>query len=442
MHQERVCVIPPSKSHSIRAILFASMGSGRSVLKGLLNSPDIDAALHAAEVLGAKVYRSNYNNTDPTIGMDVMIDGVAGLPTLTADEIDVGNSGQVLRFFGALAALASRPILLKGDQSISSQRTIQPLVEALTQLGASARSIHGNGFAPMCVQGPICPGNITLCGRDSQPVSAMLMTMPFLLKPSTICAHNSGELPWIALTLSWLDRLNISYTQEKIGGYTIKGSARYAGFTYTPPGDFSSAAFPAVAALITGQEVTLDNLDCSDVQGDRLLFTHLRAMGASVEEIQAKRQIRIEKTAILQGICIDVNPIIDALPILAVLGCFAKGETYLMNALPARGKECDRIAVMAEALKRLGADVEEEAEGLRIRQSKLIAPPGACFSSCGDHRIAMALFVAGLRTQGAISITGTECIKKSYPTFMCDMYKMGALFEEGPQGVLNIKGLR
>lgn len=433
--------IPPSKSHSMRAILFATMGSGRCLLKGLLRSPDIEAAMRAAQGFGARVHPICSSSAPDAI--DVMIEGVAGIPAFTTTEIDVGNSGQVLRFFGALAALGSQPMLFKGDASICSQRTIEPLLDALRQRGAKAHALHQNGFAPMCVQGPMHPGPLTLCGRDSQPVSGMLMAMAFLPGKSHIHARSSGELPWIALTLSWLKRLGIGYTQEDVGRYQVAGHAHYASFEYTPPGDFSSAAFPAIAALLTGQEVCLKGLDCTDVQGDRLLFTHLRAMGAHIEEDAAAHQVCVRKqSAALQGIYIDVNPLIDALPILAVLGCFTKGEMHLTGALPARGKECDRIHVMAEALKRLGADIEEEPEGLRIRQAPLRAPlDGLPFSSHGDHRIAMALVVAALRMRGDIVITQAGCIKKSYPTFLQQMRALGAWIQETEE-TLHVKGMQ
>lgn len=434
-HQEKRLSIPPSKSHSIRAILFATMATGRSFLKGLLESPDIEAALSAAKALGAGVHREN--------STDVTIDGVAGVPKLTTDEIDVGNSGQVLRFFGALAALSSQPILFKGDASISSQRTIEPLLHALNQLGARAESLNQNGFAPMRVQGPMRSGRVDLCGRDSQPVSGMLIATAFLGGPTTIQTQNAGELPWIALTLSWLDRLGIGYRAEGPGHYQVKGGAQYRGFSYQPPGDFSSAAFPAIAALITGQEVTLDNLDSKDVQGDRQLFDYLHAMGALIEEDFTHNKVHIKPGLALQGISIDVNPLIDALPILAVLGCFAKGETHLTNALPARGKECDRIHVMAQSLKRLGADIEEESDGLKIRSSTLKAPlDGKPFSSYGDHRIAMALTVAALFTQGELVIEGVGCIEKSYRTFVQDMRLLGACIQEESKDAIRVKGVR
>lgn len=433
MLQEKCIVIPPSKSHSIRAILFATMATGRSVLQDLLESPDIEAALSAAKALGASVYREN---------TDVIIEGVSGKPELRAGEIDVGNSGQVLRFFAALAALTPQPVLFKGDASIASQRTIEPLLHAFNQLGVQAESLNQNGFAPMRVQGPMRSGKVELCGRDSQPVSGLLMASAFLEGTTTIQTQNAGELPWIELTLSWLDRMGIGYTSQGLGHYQVKGRAQYDGFIYRPPGDFSSAAFPAIAALITGQEITLENLDSKDIQGDRQLFDYLHAMGALVEEDFTHNKVHIKPGLPLQGLTIDVNPLIDALPILAVLGCFSKGETYLKNALPARGKECDRIHVMSEALKRLGADVEEEKDALKIRSSALKAPSdGKSFSSYGDHRIAMALTVAALGLQGELTIEGVKCIEKSYRTFVRDMRLLGAVIEEEGD-VIRVKGMR
>lgn len=432
--------IPPSKSHSIRAGVFATMAAGTSTLKGLLHSPDIQAALNAAAVFGAKVC---YTRSTPA-GIDVTIEGVNGKPRFTSDEIDVGNSGQVLRFFGALAALSPQPMLFKGDGSISSQRTVQPLIDALIQAGASAKALNENGLAPMRVQGPMRPSSIWLCGRDSQPVSGMLMATAFLPGSSTICAHNPGELPWVALTLSWLKRLGIGFIEAGVGTYHVEGSAQYAALDYTPPADFSSAAFPAVAALLSGQEVTLSGLDWHDVQGDKLLFSTLSAMGGQIHAEPENRLIHVKPSAAsLKALHIDVNPMIDALPILAVLGCFTNGQVHLTGGLAARGKECDRISVMASALKRLGADIEEEKEGLRIFPSTLRAPAEDLpFSSFKDHRIAMALTVAAMRISGTITITEAACIKKSYPTFLQDMRAMGMTIHEEPDGVLRVKGMQ
>ena len=155
--------IPPSKSHTLRAILFATMAHGQSVIRNYLPSPDTQAMLRACTLLGAKFEVEKES---------LRIDGVGGLPSTPADVIDAGNSGQVLRFVAAVAALTSGYTVLTGDESIRTLRPVQPLLEGLSGLGVLAVSTQGNGSAPIIVKGPMLGGMTRLDGADSQPVSA------------------------------------------------------------------------------------------------------------------------------------------------------------------------------------------------------------------------------------------------------------------------------
>lgn len=404
---------PPSKSHTLRALLFAMKADTKSNIYHYLESPDTRAMAKALTLLGSKVvFFPDRISVTP---------GFA--PAL--DVIDVGNSGQVLRFIGALAGLLPSYTVLTGDLSIRSRRPVQPLLEGLQGLGGLASSLRLDGSAPIVIKGPIVSGKTTLSGEDSQPVSGLLIASSFLPGITEIHVRNPGERPWIALTLSWLDRLGIGYENHNYTHYKIFGHASYAGFDFSVPGDFSSAAFPLVAALITGSQVTISHLDMSDVQGDKQIVEILSRMGASLEVVDSSLKVHQGKQ--LSGTTIDVNGCIDAIPILAVVGCFAQGVTKLTNGGIARKKESDRILAIAQELRKMGAHIEEEEEGLTIYHSPL---KGARVHSHCDHRIAMALAVAALGAQGETSLSDTECIEKSYPHFVREFQKLGAHIEE------------
>ncbi len=405
----------PSKSHTLRAILFASMAKGVSSIQNVLDSPDTSAMINACIALGAHITREE--NT-------LHITGVAGMPLLPDNIIDAGNSGQVLRFVGALAALLDGYVVLTGDNSVRHNRPVKPLMDGLTGLGATCISTKNDFHAPLIIKGPITPGHTVLTGEDSQPVSGLLMACAFLPGASTIDVKQAGEKPWVALTLSWFDKLGIAYTHENFEHYAIPGNARIQGFNYTVAGDFSSIAYPVVAALITGSRITIKACDMNDAQGDKQLIEVLKSMGARIE--YHDECLEVHKSPRLKGRTIDVNPMIDALPILAVLGCYADGTTTLINAGIARKKESDRLKTITLELQKMGANITEEATSLTIQKSSL---NGATTYAHDDHRIAMSLAVAGLGATHPSIIQGIDCIKKSYPGFLSDIEALGAQME-------------
>lgn len=406
--------VPPSKSHTLRAILFASMAHGQSVIRNYLPSPDTQAMIQACEGLGAHI---------AVTPNEITIQGVNGKPRTPANVIDAGNSGQVLRFVAAVAALTPEYTVITGDASIRTLRPVQPLLDGLTHLDVLAVSTQNNGSAPIIVKGPLQGGKTQLDGADSQPVSALLIAAAFAPFPTEITVTNPGEKPWVDLTLDWLKRLSIAYEREEYTHYKLYGNAAYAGFDYTVPGDFSSCAFPLAAAIITHSALKLHNLDMQDAQGDKAIISVLQKMGAHIEIFPEQKMLQVLPGAALQGQTIDVNQYIDALPILAVLACFAEGSTTLTGAAIARKKESDRISAMAQALTAMGAKIEEFEEGMRIDPVPLI---GTVVPSFSDHRIAMALAVAGLGASGETVIDNVACVSKSYPEFLVAMQQLQA----------------
>lgn len=412
--------IPSSKSQSLRAVLFASLAHGSSTIHNLLDSTDVSSMVQACRMLGAQI-------TDAETGITVT--GTGGLIAPPTEPIDAGNSGIVLRFLAAVAALSQSPIVITGDHSIRHQRPMQSLLDALKLLGASAESIPNNGFAPIRVHGPLTHSHTTVEGMDSQPVSALLILGAFSQNPLEINVLHPGEVPWVNLTLRWLDFLKIPYIRDRDRRYRLGGGPQIHGFHYTVPGDMSSAAFAATAAVIKGTPLTIHGLDFCDGQGDKRVFDILEKMGAKLVRSPKNRSVEIYPGSKLKGITVDLNDCIDAICILAVAACYAKGETLITNAANARTKECNRIQALVTELSKMGATIKETDDGLWIKGSPL---HGAEVCSHGDHRMAMALAVAALGAEGNTQIKETECIQKTYPTFILDFKNAGAQIDEHP----------
>lgn len=408
--------VPPSKSHTLRAVLFGSLAKGKTVIHHPLLSPDTFSMVEACRSLGAKI---------AIFPDSIEIQGIDGKITGAEKEIDAGNSGLVLRMISAIAALAAKPIEITGDHSICHRRDMTPMIEALSPLGVQMISTKGDGCAPLLIKGPMEGKEIFVVGEDSQFVSSLLIASIFRNCPTTIYVKNPGEKPWVQLTLDWFRKLSIPYQQEGFIVYRMQGGHSYPGFTYTVPGDFSSAAFPIASAVIQGTELEVSNLQMQDAQGDKEFLFVLQRMGASLEI--RENSVLVKKGSDLLGIDVDVNDFIDSIPILAVIGCFAKGTTRIANAAIARGKECDRIHCITEELKKMGANIIEQEDGVIVHHSSLHA---AEVSSHQDHRMAMALAVAGGALEGKTTILGSACIRKTYPTFVEDFQKIGARIEE------------
>ncbi len=405
--------VTTSKSHTMRAVLLGSLAHGTTTVRHYLPSPDTVAMVAACKALGAGITQMD----------DVItIQGTGGNLTTPKQVIDVGNSGQVLRFVASIAALLPHHTVITGDNSICSIRPMNPLLGALQQLGAFALSTKGDGHAPIVIGGKAKAGHVCLDGQDSQPVSAMLFLAAFLEGETVIEVNNPGELPWINLTLHWLDMLGVTYTNDNYTKYTVQGPVSYQGFDYTVPGDWSSAAFPIAAALVTNSSITLENMDFADPQGDKAIIGAFQAMGASIIVDAANRRVEVKQHSGLHGATINVNDFIDAVPVLAAVACFASSPVIITGGGIARHKECDRIHAIAVELKKMGATIEEQPEGLIIHPSIL---HGAQVSSWHDHRIAMALSVAGCAC-GNVVIDNVACVAKSFPGFAAAMRGLGA----------------
>lgn len=409
----------PSKSHTIRSILFGFLAKGETTITDFLPSPDTTAMITACSKLGAKISVANNK---------IFIEGCGGNFAPPKNILNVGNSGQVLRFISAISALISDYVVLTGDRSIKTLRPMRPLLDGLRGLGCWCRSTRQNGLAPVIIKGPVSVGKTQLDGQDSQPVSALLILAACLNGTTEIEVFSPGEKPWIDLTISWLNRFGIQVINNNYSKYFVTGKGlNFPAFDYTVPGDFSSILFPITAAILTNSSIEITNVDMLDVQGDKKVLHILKSMGAKIEWDENAKKIWVSPGSVLRGINIDINDCIDSIAILAVIGCFAENETIITGAAIARKKESDRISAIVSELKKMGANIRELSDGVVVKKSNLIS---AAVNSFNDHRIAMSLAVAAMATsEGTAEINGGECYKKSYPRFYEDFLALGAKLE-------------
>lgn len=412
-------IIPGSKSHTIRGLIFGMLAHGNSELISPLYSADTLSCMEGCRVLGAKIDMiEGYPNK-------IKIKGVEGRPNPRGDFIDVGNSGTSLRLLTGAASLCSQKIILDGDESTRT-RPMQPLLIALKNLGVYTESVKNNGKCPVIVKGPIKGGETEVQGLSSQYLSSLLINCPLALKDSAIKVQDLHEKPYVEITLSWLKNLGIKISHENMEIFRVNGGQKYDPFIKRIPADFSTACFPLCAAAVTGSEITITGLDFSDTQGDKIIFEHLKNMGVSVETSGDMTIVRAEASR-LKGMEIDMNATPDALPVMAVVGCFAKGRTLLKNVAQARIKECDRIAAMTRELSKMGAKIEELSDGMIIHQSSL---HGAEAHGYSDHRIVMALSIAGMAAEGETIVDTAESAGVTYPEFIHDMQNLGVELEK------------
>jgi len=406
--------IPPSKSHTIRAVIIGALADGESVIYEPLNSLDTRSAARAVRSFGAIVDMKLDSWT---------IQGVGGKPLIPDDIIDVGNSGTTLYMIMGTASLVDGWSILTGDEQIR-RRTAVPLMEALSGLGVELFSTRGNGMAPIAVKGKMKGGKTSVEGISSQYVSSLLMSCPLALDDSEINITELNERPYVRMTLDWLDSQGIILEiDDKMSHVNIKGGQSYHSFERKIPGDYSSATFPLCAAALAGGTVTLKGLEVNDSQGDKKVIDILVDMGASVKKDEESVTVCRGQ---LKGINVDMNEIPDALPMLAVTACFAEGKTILHNVPQARMKETARISVMAGELKKLGADIKELPDGLEIKGTGL---KGGSVHGYGDHRVVMAMTVAGLAADGNITVDTAESADITFPDFWEKMCSLGALID-------------
>ena len=399
--------IPGSKSHTIRALIIASLADGESTILNPLESSDTRACLTACRSLGAEIIE----NADGW-----MVRGTAGRPATPENIVDVGNSGTTLYLLSSIAALQDNWVVFTGDGQIRS-RPAEPLLKSLEDLGAKTISTRNNGRAPYLVGGRLSGGMTTISCPTSQYLSSLLLAAPLASGDTEINVSLLNERPYAEMTLSWLDSRNIRDENDNFRRITVTGNQGYTPFKRSIPGDFSSATFFFCAAAVCGSSLTVEGLDFSDAQGDKAVVDILEQLGCRTEKTAGGVTIH---GGDLTGCDLDLNATPDALPALAVTACFAQGTTRLTNVPQARLKETDRITVMREELSKMGAQVEELSDGLIVHGGPAGSKPalkGARVDGRGDHRIVMALSIGALAAKGETVIDGAEAVEVTFPDF-------------------------
>lgn len=406
--------IPGSKSHTIRAVAIASLADGESRIRQPLDSEDTRAAVRAYRALGAEIEAA------PDLWR---VTGTGGEVRAPDDVIDVANSGVTLRTaMGTCTLLREGAAVLTGDEQIR-RRPAGPLAASLNDLGGQVRSTRDNGLAPFVVSGRLHGGETSIEATTSQYLSSLLISTPLADGDSMIHVPLLNEAPYVEMTLDWLRRQGIQVEHQELREFQVPGGQRYQPVERDIPADWSSATFFLGAGALGNNEITLHGLDMTDTQGDKAIVDVLSAMGAEVETPGDLVRVRARR---LRGGEVDLNATPDALPTFAVIACFAEVATTLANVPQARIKESDRIAVMASELGRMGGRLRELEDGLVVEPSEL---HGAEVDGHGDHRVVMALAVAGCSIPGTTVIHNAEAVAVTFPEFVECMRGLGADME-------------
>lgn len=403
--------IPGSKSQTIRAVAVGALAAGRSRIEAPLASADTLAAVDAYRALGASIERNDDSCWE--------VEGTGGRLTAPPDVIDVRNSGTTLRIAAGSAALLDEGrAVFTGDAQIR-RRPVAPLLGSLNDLGATTVSTRNNGCAPVVIGGRLRGGTTRIEAVSSQYLTSLLLNCPLSDGTSEIHVPVLNEQPYVHMTLDWLARSDIALERDELKWFRIPGGQSYRPFDRRIPADFSSATFFLGAGVLGDNDILLQGLDFADPQGDKAVVDYLHQMGARITREAEGLRVR---PGTLTGCRLDLNATPDALPMMAVVGCFARGRTELANVPQARFKETDRIAVMAEELGRMGARISERPDGLVVEQSELRA---ARVDGHDDHRIVMALAVAATAIPGSTRIAKAEAVQVTFPTFVQRMTELG-----------------
>jgi 3-phosphoshikimate 1-carboxyvinyltransferase len=413
---------PPSKSYTHRAILAAGYADGARVHDPLV-SADTRATMRAVEAFGGSV---DYREGEAVLD----VDGFDGDPQTPDAVVDCANSGTTMRLTTATAGLAPGLTVLTGDDSLRS-RPQGPLLRAIEQLGGRAESTRENGQAPVVVGGPMTGGTAAIPGDvSSQFVTALLMAGPHTDAGVDIALQSElKSAPYVDITLEVLDEFGVTARKTK-RGFSVGGFQRYdpPGGEYHVPGDFSSMSYLLASGALAGDDAVTVTGARPSAQGDQAIVDVLTEMGADVAWDRESGEITVRRGE-LDGVEVSVADTPDLLPTIAVLGAAADGTTHIIDAEHVRYKETDRVSAMAEALDRMGASVEEAEDALTVHggDSNL---EGATVDGRADHRIIMALSVAGLVADGTTTITGSEHVDVSFPGFFDVLSELGATVDE------------
>lgn len=425
--------IPSSKSFAQRAIIAASLAEGVSHLSGYSPCGDNESAIAVARALGAQV---NVN------GSEIEIKGIAASPGCSdLKELHTGESGLLTRLMiPLLPMLSNHPVRITGEKTLVD-RPLKGAVEMMSEFGVTLESESGDCRVPLSVKGPIRGGQVEISGRyGSQLISGLLMSLPLGGKYSKVKVRNPKSIPYMFITLDVLRKFGVKTGNEMTGGpdfmesggdwslcdeiiFKISPGQRYRAADFAIEGDWSSAANFLVAGAIFGK-VVLEGLDTKSLQADLSIMDILMDAGASLSQTGDNFGPVTVQRAPLTAFGTDASNCPDLFPIISVLAAFCQGTSRISGVDRLAHKESDRGQAILEMLLRMGVSARIEANEMVIEGHSLSSRllngnmlKGGTFTSSHDHRMAMALSVAGLGADSPVIIDDTACVSKSFPMF-------------------------
>lgn len=393
---------PCSKSYAQRALAAALLTEEPVVLRNLEFCDDTRSAMRCIETLGATIEQA-----DPTT---LSIKG--GLHP-RGNRLDVGESGLSTRLFTPVAALCPTPVTIVGRGTLLS-RPMTMMLDPLRQLGVTVRD--NGGFLPIEVCGPMRGGEVEVDGSvSSQFITGLLLALPRAGHDTTLHVHDAVSTPYLDMTLDTAQRFGIEICQRDYEEFYIPGNQRYGTTYFSIEGDWSAAAMLLVAGATAG-EITVRNVSMLSKQADTAICTALvRAGAAVINETDSVTAVHRP----LHAFEFDATNCPDLFPALAALAAAAEGASVIRGTSRLEYKECNRAEAICEEYGKLGIEVDlSEEDVMKIRGGAI---HGARTRSHGDHRMAMSLAVAALRSDGAVTIEGAESVAKSYPRFFEDL---------------------
>ncbi|WP_434516857.1 bifunctional 3-phosphoshikimate 1-carboxyvinyltransferase/cytidylate kinase [Dechloromonas sp. ARDL1] len=399
--------LPGSKSISNRVLLLAALSEGVTEVRDLLASDDTERMLDALRALGLGVEHLGAESW--------RITGSGGRFPVKEAELFLGNAGTVFRPLTAALALSGGNYILKGVARMH-ERPIGDLVDGLRQLGADISYLANEGYPPLQLKpASIQPGGVVKVRGDvsSQFLTGLLMALP--LTGEEVVVEVVGELiskPYIEITLATMARFGVVVERDGWQRFMIKAGSRYVspGTIYVE-GDASSASYFLALGAIGGGPVRVEGVGRDSIQGDVKFAEALAQMGALIAVGPNWMEAKAPEGGLV-AVDLDCNHIPDAAMTLATAALFAKGTTTLRNIASWRVKETDRIAAMAIELRKLGAEVEEGADYIRVTPAVLHP---AAIDTYDDHRMAMCFSLAAFGTP--LRINDPKCVAKTFPDY-------------------------
>ena len=404
---------PSNKSYTHRGIFLASLAGNNSKVENALLSADTKATIEACKKFGAVI---EVNDSDIIVKKSIKIG-------TNVPEINTENSGTTIRIAVGIASLFSEEITLTGDASLQ-KRPMQPLLDALSSIGAKCSSTNGN--PPIKIKGSIIGGDIRIPGNlSSQFISSLLISAP--LTKNGINLTIEGDLvskPYLDATIATMRKFGVSVqTLIPYKKYNITPQI-YKNTTFNVPIDFSSLALLLSFTVLNGEDIVIKGSMGNLPQGDEAFIDFLEQLGVSV--IIDNNEIKIKSPEKLKGGRFDLRNSPDLLPPLAILSLITSKPIEIVNVKHARLKETDRIAILARELPKIGIKVDEKEDGLILESSDSLT--GAKLDSENDHRLFMAFCIAGTYIGNCI-VTDSKSVEVSYPNFIEEMNRLGAKIE-------------